>query len=119
MRLGLGRLTALAVACAAVAAVLVGASKAADVGANDDTAKYETDGGAAFYAEMNGLGLRQSLLTVRFQPSNPMLIPNQDALDKAVENATAAGLRSSSPSTRIHPTSWKRDWARRRHSRPG
>ena len=91
--MGPGRLTLLAVACAAAVGVLAGASGAADVGANDDTAKYEADGGAAFYAEMAGLGLRQSVLTVRFQPSEPALISNQDALDKAVENATGAGLK--------------------------
>ncbi len=91
--MGLGKLTALAVACTAVVGVLAGVSVAADVGANDDTAMYEADGGAAFYAEMAGLGLRQSVLTVRFQPSEPALIPNQDALDTAVGNATAAGLK--------------------------
>ena len=36
---------------------------------------------------------RESVLTVRFRPSDPTRIPNQDALDKAVENALAAGLK--------------------------
>ena len=93
MAKGLGRLSAVAAACAAAVGVLAGASGAADIGANDDTAKYETDGGAFFYKEMAGLGLRQTLLTVRFQPSEPALIPTQDALDEAVESATAAGLK--------------------------
>jgi hypothetical protein len=89
----LGRLAALAAACAAVAVLLAGASRAADVGANDDTATYEADGGAHFYSEMAALGLHESLLTVRFRPSDPTQIPNRDALDLAVENARAAGLR--------------------------
>jgi len=93
MAWGLGRLAAVAAACAAGIGVLAGPSGATDIGANDDTAKYETDGGATFYAEMATLGLRQSVLTVRFQPSEPALIPTQDALDMAVENAATAGLK--------------------------
>ncbi len=81
----------MAAACAATVGVLAGPSGATDVGANDDTAKYVTDGGATFYAEMAALGLRQSVVTVRFQPSEPALIPTADALDSAVQNATAAG----------------------------
>src|SRR5689334_23183463 len=93
MAWGLGRLAAVAAVCAAAAGVLAGVSGATDIGANDDTAKYETDGGATFYDQMAALGLRQSVLTVRFQPSEPALIPTQDALDTAVEKATAAGLK--------------------------
>ncbi len=93
MAKGMGRLAAVAAACAALIGVLAGGSGAAEIGANDDTAKFETDGGAFFYNEMAGLGLRQSLLTVRFQPSEPALIPTQDALDKAVASAAAAGLK--------------------------
>ena len=101
MNLGLGRLAALAAACAALAAMLAGVGVAADVGANDDTAKYEADGGARFYAEMAGVGLRESLLTVRFRPSDPTQIPDQDAIDSAVANAARPASESSSPSIRI------------------
>ena len=88
----LGRLARTAAACAVLLGVLSGLGTAAVVGANDDTAKFERDGGAAFYAQMRALGLRESLLTVRFRPSEPALIPDQDALDKAVASAAAAGL---------------------------
>ena len=93
MNWNLGRLATQAAACAVVAAVLAGTGAAADVGANDDTAKYEADGGAHFYTEMAAVGMRESLLTVRFRPSDPTLIPDQEALDLAVGNARAAGLR--------------------------
>lgn len=93
MNWSLGRLCALAAACAALTAVLAGTSGAADVGANDDTAKYVADGGASFYAQMAALGLRESVLTIRFQPSDPDRIPNLGSLDKAVEKAAAAGLK--------------------------
>lgn len=87
-----GRFAVLAAACAVAAGVLAGVSPAAEIGANDDTAKYVTDGGAVFYRQMAALGLRQSVLTVRFKPSEPTRIPGQTALDAAVAQARAAGL---------------------------
>ena len=54
----------LALATVFSAALLTGASLAgaADVGANDDSAKYEPDGGAALFGRMASLGLRQTYL---------------------------------------------------------
>ena len=77
----------------ALLALLADATALAGVGANDDSAKFDKDGGAAFYAQMAALGLRESLLTVRFRPSEPSRIPDQDVLDSAVEQATAARLQ--------------------------
>src|SRR5207244_1098702 len=87
MRWGLGRFAGLAAACVACVGMLVASATAASIGANDDTAKYTMDGGTAFYAQMASLGLRQSVLTVRFDPSDPSLIPNEAGLDKAVATA--------------------------------
>ena len=83
------------VAAACALALLAGASSApaADVGANDDSAKYAADGGAAMYREMAALGLRQTLIGVRFRPSQPMLIQDKELLDRAIPNALDAGLR--------------------------
>src|SRR5262249_20164910 len=85
--------TTLAPACAVGVGVLAGVSSAADIGANDSTATFVADGGATFYRQMAALGLRQSVVTVRFRPSEPTTIDNRDALDAAVEQATAAGLK--------------------------
>ena len=78
-----------------VAALGAGASvaPAADIGANDDSAKYAQDGGAAMYEQMRALGLRQVVIGVRFVPSDPMVIQNKAHLDAAVASAVAAGLR--------------------------
>jgi hypothetical protein len=78
-----------------IAALLGGASFAAasDVGANDDSGKYEADGGAAFYAEMTALGLRQVVLPVRFKPSEPMIIQDKALLDRTIPSAIDAGLK--------------------------
>ncbi len=92
MNRGLGRLAALAAAWAACAAVPA-LAPAADIGANDDGAEYEADGGASLYGQMAALGLRQTVITVRFQPSAPDAIPQQGALDEAVASALAAGLK--------------------------
>ena len=81
--------------CAAVAVVvaLVGAGAAdADVGANDDTGKYAADAGASFYAEMATLGLRQVVITVRWQPSDPLALQERPLLDLTVAAARRAGL---------------------------
>ena len=59
----------------AVAALVgAGAAAAADIGANDDTGKYAADGGAVFFPQMAALGLQQSVMTMRFMPSDPTTI---------------------------------------------
>ena len=85
----------LAAATALFAALLVGASVAvaADIGANDDSAKFAADGGASLYAQMRDLGLKQTVIGVRFVPSEPMTVQDEPELGRAIANATAAGLR--------------------------
>ena len=85
----------LALATVLTVALLTGASAgvAADVGANDDSAKFEADGGAALYARMAELGLRQTVIGVRFVPSEAMVVQGKEQLDRAIESATNAGLQ--------------------------
>ena len=95
MQLRLRRLVVLAAVSAAVSCAF-GFSQgalAAGIGANDDTAKFLTDGGKAYFAQMASLGLRQAVLTVRFSPSSPADVDPDGRLDAAVRNATAAGIR--------------------------
>ena len=86
-----GRLRALAAGVICALAV-VGPAAAADIGANDDTGKYAPDAGAAFYAEMASLGLRQAVVTVRWQPSDPLGLAERPLLDLTVAAARSAGL---------------------------
>jgi len=76
-------------------ALLSGAASAsaADVGANDDSAKFAVDGGSAMYAEMTAVGLRQTVIGVRFKPSEPLLIQDKELLDRTIPGAVGAGLR--------------------------
>jgi len=77
------------------AALLCGAATApaADTGANDDSGKFDADGGAASYAQMAALGLRQVVIPVRFKPSDPMVIQDKALLDRTIPAALAAGLK--------------------------
>ncbi len=82
------------VAALAVAALaLPGVAEAADIGANDDTGKFAADGGSAFFEQMSGLGLRQTVMTVRFLPGQPDTIQGKEFLDKAVPVARSRGLK--------------------------
>ena len=85
----------LAAATALAVTLLCGASVAtsANVGANDDSAKHADDGGAALYAEMARLGLTQTVIGVRFVPSEAVVIQQKPLLDRAIDAAQAAGLR--------------------------
>ena len=65
----------------------------ADIGANDDSAKFADDGGAALYSEMTALGLKQTVIGVRFMPSDAMVVQDKAQLDRAIASATSAGLR--------------------------
>jgi len=84
----------LAVATVVVLALLSGASVAvgADVGANDDSAKFSSDGGASLYAHMAELGLKQTVIGVHFVPSEAVVIQDKAQLDRAIESATRAGI---------------------------
>jgi hypothetical protein len=85
----------LAAATGLTVALLAGASvaPAADVGANDDSAKHAADAGAAMYGEMAAIGLRQTVIAVRFMPSQALVIQDKRLLDRIIPNAGDAGLR--------------------------
>jgi hypothetical protein len=87
------RRLAIASMLAAVALATAAAAHAADIGANDDTGKFAADGGAAFYERMAAMGLRQTILTVRWRPSEPDVIQHQAFLDRAVPAASSQGIR--------------------------
>jgi hypothetical protein len=74
------------------ALVCAGVASGADVGANDDTGKYASDAGASFYADMAALGLHQTVVTVRWRPSDPLALTERPLLDLTVAAARSAGL---------------------------
>ena len=84
--------TLLAGACAVL---LLAAPAAADVtvGVADDRGKLAEDGGAAFFASMRDVGLTENRITLAWDPDHPTTIRDQDALDRYMANAAAAGIR--------------------------
>ena len=80
-----------AAAVSVAALVIAGGAAAADIGANDDTGKFAGDAGAVFFPRMAALGLKQSVMTTRFMPSDPLTIQDGDALDRAIPMARARG----------------------------
>ena len=76
-----------------VTLALTGVGEAADIGANDDTGKFAADGGSVFFDRMSGLGLRQTVMTVRFVPGQPETIQGKEFLDNAVPAAASRGLK--------------------------
>ena len=87
------RLHAVVVAIVAGFLASAGAAHAAAIGANDDTGKFADDGGSIFFQRMAGLGLEQTVMTVRFLPAEPATIQGKAFLDKAVPEATRQGLK--------------------------
>jgi hypothetical protein len=81
-------------AAAAVAATLVcaGGADAADVGVNDDSAKYGRDP-AWFFSTARSVGLEQVVISVRFLPRDPTTIQDKRYVDRAVAEATQQGVR--------------------------
>jgi len=86
----LKKLTAvLALACALIFAT---AASAVEFGANDDTGKYLAGDSASYFGQMAAAGLRQNVMTLKWDPAAPMTIPDQAFLDGAMPAAQAAGI---------------------------
>jgi hypothetical protein len=81
---------ALVLACALT---LTTAASAVDFGANDDTGKYLAEGSTSYFGQMAAAGLRQNVMTLKWDPAAPMTIPDQAFLDGALPAAQAAGVK--------------------------
>jgi hypothetical protein len=80
-------------ACA-VAALLLAGPAAADitVGVSDDLPLGANDGGAAFYAAMDDVGLRENRVAVKWDPAAPTTIPLEAGIDRALAEAQKHGV---------------------------
>jgi hypothetical protein len=80
-------------AAAAVAASLACAGAAgADIGVNDDSAKYGKDP-RWFFSTARAVGLKQVVISVRYLPRDPVTIQDKRYVDRAVAAATEHGVR--------------------------
>jgi hypothetical protein len=80
----------LAVAAAAAAG---GKSQTVRFGVADDTGKYADDNGAAFFAQIASLGLRDDRMTVTWDAAHPSQIADRAFLDRSIAAAGAAGVQ--------------------------
>ena|SRR5688572_19816326 len=80
-----------AFACAALA--LAAPSQAAvNVGVADDHPVGQLDGGAAFFALLNDLGMKEVRLSVLWDPTQPTTIVNQTEITAVLPVATLRGM---------------------------
>ena len=81
-------------ALACVSLALVGPAQAAlSVGVVDDSPVGTADGGAAFFALMNDVGLREVRLSLRWDPAAPTTIENQAQISSVLPVATLRGVK--------------------------
>ena len=81
---------ALTCACLALAAP---ARAGVSVGVADDQPVGTADDGAAFFAVLNDIGLREARLTVNWDPTQPGTIANQAQIESLLPVATLRGIR--------------------------
>ncbi|HET7857415.1 MAG TPA: hypothetical protein VFL41_13240 [Gaiellaceae bacterium] len=89
-RLKLATMFALAASSLALAAP---ARADLDAGAVDDRPLGTADGGAAFFALMNDVGLKEVRLTIRWDPDDPATIANEAEVAAALPVATLRGVK--------------------------
>ncbi len=83
--------------CAGVCIAALGSATAGQqplrFGVSDDTGKYASDGGTAFFGQLASLGLRDDRMTVTWDAAHPALISDRAFLDRSIVAATAAGVQ--------------------------
>ncbi len=84
----------IAIVACALAALFLTATAAAEiaVGVSDDLPIVAGDGGAAFYAAMQDVGLRENRIAVRWDVNAPTAIPNEVGIERALTEAAGHGV---------------------------
>jgi len=62
-------------------------------GVTEDAGKYATDGGAAFFSQLNDVGLTENAITIYWDPSLPGGMAEPGLLDRVLPQARARGVR--------------------------
>ena len=62
------------------------------VGVADDAPKYADDGGAAMWAQLHDLGMREARISVDFDPAQPTKIQEKAFLDRSIAKAADSGI---------------------------
>jgi hypothetical protein len=81
----------LACALAALAAATTAGAEIS-VGVSDDLPIGAADGGAAFYAAMEDVGLRENRIAVKWDSNQPTVVANEAGIERAVTEAASHGV---------------------------
>lgn len=73
--------------------LLAGIASAAVIGVNEDAAKFSEDGGAAFYGQLVDVGLGQNVMTITWDPANPLTGVERSRLANAIAAAQSHGVK--------------------------
>jgi hypothetical protein len=82
-----------ALACLASALAFAGSSSATMFGVADDSGKYASDGGTAFFSRLADLGMSENRMAVTWDAARPTTIVDQAFLDRSVPRAPARGIQ--------------------------
>jgi hypothetical protein len=93
-----------ALACASLA-LAVPAHADLRVGVVDDQPVGQPDGGAAFFALMNDVGLSEARITILWDPAGPVAIPHETQIAGLLPVATLRGIRIVLSVQPVHATS--------------
>jgi hypothetical protein len=89
------------------------AAAAPRFGVAEDAPKYADDGGVGLFADFHRVGLTVDRVTVRFDETQPTVIPEQAFLDRMVSNAARAGIQLVFQIYPMHPRAFQGDTAAR------
>jgi hypothetical protein len=62
-------------------------------GVTEDAGKYSADGGAAFFSQLNDVGLTENVITIYWDPTLPGGMAEPGLLDRVLPQASARGIR--------------------------
>ena len=79
-------------ACLLTALFFTSVASSTVFGVADDAGKYAEDGGTAFFATLNDLGMTENRVAVTWDPSNPTTIDDRAFLDRSIPKAAAHGI---------------------------
>ena len=79
-------------ACSLGALLLAAGACAAVIGINEDNPKYADDGGVAFYGQATDAGFKQNVVSILWQPDDPLSEETKNRVRNAIESAHAKGV---------------------------
>lgn len=81
------------IVCAVSALVLAGPAAAGLIGVNEDATKYANDGGAALFAQMQDVGLKQNVVSAIWTAGQQLTAADVNRINAAIAAGKARGIK--------------------------